>query len=61
MEPDNRFEFSYKMTATKPVNFVRAEMYDENGLCIMLTNPIHIWRKDLCNVLHMHTERMILT
>ena len=59
--PDNRFEFSYKMTATKPVNFVRAEMYDENGLCIMLTNPIHIWRKDLCNVLHMHTERMILT
>lgn len=41
------FEYEYVMYSEKLVNYVRAELYDENGVCIMLTNPIHIWRKDL--------------
>lgn len=46
------FEFKCDMVSDKLINFVRAELYDENGTCIMLTNPIHIWRKDLgdCSV-----------
>ncbi|MBR4060372.1 MAG: CehA/McbA family metallohydrolase [Lachnospiraceae bacterium] len=44
------FEFKYVMQPEKLINFTRAELYDENGVCIMLTNPIHIWRKDLGDV-----------
>lgn len=36
------------------VNLIRSEVYDENGLCNMLTNPTHIWRKDLRAILHMN-------
>ena len=44
------FAHKYVLHPEKPVNFVRAELYDENGVCIMLTNPIHIWRKDLGDI-----------
>ena len=44
------FEYKYVLHPEKPISFVRAELYDENGVCIMLTNPIHIWRKDLGDI-----------
>ena len=44
------FEYKYVLHSEKPISFVRAELYDENGVCIMLTNPIHIWRKDLGDI-----------
>lgn len=43
------YKFRYIMQPQKKVNFVRAELYDENGVCIMLTNPIHVLRRNLDN------------
>lgn len=45
------YKFKYNMEPQNKVNFVRAELYDENGVCIMLTNPIHCLRRDLENTM----------
>lgn len=47
LREDDTFTVSYFMKGEKAVEFVRAELYDADGTCIMLTNPIHFVRRDL--------------
>lgn len=38
------FECSFSVKPLRPVSFARVEMYNENGRCILLTNPIYLVR-----------------
>ena len=41
------WEESCFVETTLPVNLVRVELYDEEHRCILLTNPVYFYRKDL--------------
>ena len=45
---DTHFSYKSVLKAKEaPVNFHRAELWDENGRCILITNPIYIVNTDL--------------
>lgn len=44
------FAFTYTMKPNCQIHFIRAEMYNEEGRCVLLTNPIFVNRKDLGEV-----------
>ena len=52
------FEDYYCIEPIMPIELVRVEVYDENGICIMLTNPIYFYRKDL-KTLNIPMERQV--
>ena len=47
---EENFAFTYTMKPNCQIHFIRGEMYNEEGRCILLTNPIYIHRKDLGDV-----------
>jgi len=44
---DGDFSDSCHIKAEKAVNFVRAELYNDTGRCILITNPIYFVRRDI--------------
>ena len=52
------FEDYYCVKASQPLGLVRVEVYDENGKCILLTNPIYINCVDLSEI-KIPIERMV--
>ena len=45
---DTHFSYRSMMKAKEtPVNFQRVELWDENGRCILITNPIYLINTDL--------------
>ena len=56
---EENFVFTYTMKPNCRIHFVRAEMYNEEGRCILLTNPIFVNRKDLGEV-DVPKERLVV-
>lgn len=43
---DGDFKSKYILKSQRTVSFIRAELYNEHGRCIMLTNPIYLVREN---------------
>ena len=56
---NENFAFTYTMKPNCQIHFIRGEMYNEEGRCILLTNPIFVNRKDLGEVA-VPKERLIV-
>ena len=40
-------DYSFEVTPERPVSFARVELYNADGRCIMLTNPIYLVKKNM--------------
>ena len=45
-DKDGNLNFNFDIKPSLPINFARVELYNADGRCILLTNPIYLVKKD---------------